>query len=57
MYLTRSVADPQGMAAVAHVLYSRHMNFNGKSSKWWNRDRFVLSNGHAYVLALVLAEL
>jgi transketolase len=53
MYLTRSVADLKGMAAVAHVLYSRHMNFNGKSSKWWNRDRFVLSNGHAYVLALV----
>ena len=40
-------ADPQGMAPAAHVLWTRHMNFSAKNSKWFNRDRFVLSNGHA----------
>lgn len=35
------------MAPVAHVLWSRFLNNNPKNSKWYNRDRFVLSNGHA----------
>lgn len=48
---------PMGMAPVAHVLFSRHMNFNGKNSKWWNRDRFVLSNGHACALQYILLHL
>jgi transketolase len=38
---------PMGMAPVAHVLFSKFLNFNSKDSKWANRDRFVLSNGHA----------
>lgn len=33
----------RGMAPVAHVLFNRFMNFNPKSPKWLNRDRFVLS--------------
>lgn len=37
----------QGMAPVAHVLFTRFMKFNSKNPKWINRDRFVLSNGHA----------
>ena len=37
------------MAPAAHVLWTRHMKFNPKNPKWFNRDRFVLSNGHAYV--------
>jgi hypothetical protein len=39
-----------GMAPIAHVLFSKIMNSNPKNSKWINRDRFVLSNGHALVL-------
>lgn len=35
------------MAPVAHVLFTKFMNFNPKDSHWANRDRFVLSNGHA----------
>ncbi|KAJ7098116.1 Transketolase, thiamine diphosphate binding domain-containing protein [Mycena belliarum] len=34
---------PMGMAPAAHILFSRFMNANPKSSKWFNRDRFVLS--------------
>ncbi|KAF9466413.1 transketolase [Collybia nuda] len=38
---------PMGMAPVTHVLFSRFLNANPKNSKWFNRDRFVLSNGCA----------
>lgn len=48
---------PLGMAPVAHVLFSRFVNANPKNSKWFNRDRFVLSNGHACALQYVLLHL
>ncbi|KAI0670608.1 transketolase [Trametes maxima] len=48
---------PMGMAPVAHVLFTRFFNANPKSSKWFNRDRFVLSNGHACALQYILLHL
>ncbi|KAM3079398.1 Transketolase [Clarireedia jacksonii] len=48
---------PMGMAPVAHVLFNKIMNFNPKNSKWVNRDRFVLSNGHACMLQYALLHL
>ncbi|POS85404.1 thiamine diphosphate-binding fold (THDP-binding), partial [Erysiphe pulchra] len=48
---------PMGMAPVAHVLFNKIMNYNPKSSKWVNRDRFVLSNGHACMLQYALLHL
>ncbi|BEJ17101.1 hypothetical protein CspHIS471_0605020 [Cutaneotrichosporon sp. HIS471] len=48
---------PMGMAPVAHVLFSKFLNFNPKDSKWANRDRFVLSNGHACALQYILLHL
>ncbi|KAH9951364.1 transketolase [Amylocystis lapponica] len=48
---------PMGMAAIAHVLFSRFFNANPKSAKWYNRDRFVLSNGHACALQYILLHL
>ncbi|KAI0287907.1 transketolase [Russula brevipes] len=48
---------PMGMAPVAHVLFTRFFNANPKSSKWFNRDRFVLSNGHACVLQYITLHL
>ncbi|TFK72536.1 transketolase [Pluteus cervinus] len=48
---------PMGMAPVAHVLFSRFINANPKNSKWFNRDRFVLSNGHACALQYILLHL
>ena len=36
---------PMGCAPLAHVLWSDAMTYNPANPKWWNRDRFVLSNG------------
>ncbi|KAI0928301.1 hypothetical protein AcV5_005910 [Taiwanofungus camphoratus] len=48
---------PMGMAPMAHVLFTRFFNANPKNSKWYNRDRFVLSNGHACALQYILLHL
>ncbi|EGV66485.1 Transketolase [Yamadazyma tenuis] len=40
---------PLGLAPAAHVVF-QNMKFNPKDTKWINRDRFVLSNGHACAL-------
>lgn len=46
-----------GMAPIAHILFSRFFNCNPKNPQWVNRDRFVLSNGHACALQYVLLHL
>ncbi len=38
------------LAPLAHVLYSRILRHNPTDSTWVNRDRFILSNGHASIL-------
>ena len=38
------------LAPLAHVLYSRVMRHAPQDSVWKNRDRFILSNGHASIL-------
>ena len=38
---------PLGVAPVAYELWAHQMNHNPKNPKWINRDRFVLSSGHA----------
>ncbi|MFT3854720.1 MAG: transketolase [Ilumatobacteraceae bacterium] len=38
------------LAPLAHVLYSRIMRFDPQDPLWPDRDRFVLSNGHASIL-------
>lgn len=40
---------PLGLAPAAHVIF-KGMKFNPKNPDWINRDRFVLSNGHACAL-------
>jgi len=45
------------MAPAAHVLWSRFMKFSSANPKWINRDRFVLSNGHACVLQYIMLHL
>mgnify|MGYP001209210227 CR=1 FL=1 len=40
---------PLGLAPAAHVIF-KNMKFNPKNPDWINRDRFVLSNGHACAL-------
>ncbi|KAF7295104.1 Transketolase [Mycena indigotica] len=48
---------PMGMAPAAHVLFSQFLTANPSNSKWFNRDRFVLSNGHACVLQYTMLHL
>jgi transketolase len=41
---------PLGLAPVAYLLYHKYLKHNPAHSKWADRDRFVLSNGHASAL-------
>ncbi|EER19418.1 transketolase, putative [Perkinsus marinus ATCC 50983] len=48
---------PMGCAPMGHALYAHAMKYNAANPQWWNRDRFVLSNGHACALQYVLMHL
>jgi transketolase len=48
---------PMGMAEIAVALWHRHLKHNPADPKWPNRDRFVLSNGHASMLLYSLLHL
>ena len=41
---------PMGMADIAEVLYNDHLKHNPGNPNWWDRDRFVISNGHGSML-------
>lgn len=41
---------PMGMADIAEVLWREAMDYNPANPRWVDRDRFVLSNGHASML-------
>ena len=48
---------PMGMAEIATVLWKNHLNHNPSNPYWFNRDRFVLSNGHGSMLLYSLLHL
>jgi transketolase len=48
---------PMGMADIAVALWHRHLRHNPKNPHWPDRDRFVLSNGHASMLVYALLHL
>ena len=48
---------PMGMADIAEVLWQRHLSHNPRNPDWFNRDRFVLSNGHGSMLIYGLLHL
>jgi transketolase len=48
---------PMGMAEIATVLWKDHLNHNPLNPYWFNRDRFVLSNGHGSMLLYSLLHL
>ena len=48
---------PMGCAPMAHLLWSEVMHYSPSHPKWWNRDRFVLSNGHACALQYTMLHL
>ena len=48
---------PMGMADIAEVLWNDYLNHNPNNPKWFNRDRFILSNGHGSMLQYALLHL
>jgi len=48
---------PMGMADIAEVLWNDYLQHNPNNPKWFNRDRFVLSNGHGSMLQYALLHL
>lgn len=46
-----------GSAPIAYTLFTRHLNATPKDSLWFNRDRFVLSAGHASALLYSMLHL
>ena len=48
---------PMGMAEIATALWKYHLNHNPSNPRWFNRDRFVLSNGHGSMLLYSLLHL
>ena len=48
---------PMGMADIAEVLWNDYLRHNPKTPSWFNRDRFVLSNGHGSMLQYALLHL
>jgi transketolase len=48
---------PMGMADIAEVLWRDVLKHNPGNPGWWNRDRFVLSNGHGSMLLYSLLHL
>jgi transketolase len=48
---------PMGAASLAYVLWHRHLRHNPSNPKWFNRDRFILSPGHASALLYALLHL
>src|SRR5678815_4040697 len=48
---------PMGMAEIAEVLWRRHLRHNPTDPRWFDRDRFVLSNGHGSMLQYALLHL
>ncbi len=48
---------PMALAPLAFVLWDRHLRHNPGNPQWPNRDRFVLSNGHASMLLYAMLYL
>jgi transketolase len=48
---------PMGMADIAEVLWNGHMKHNPGNPGWFDRDRFILSNGHGSMLIYSLLHL
>ena len=48
---------PMGCAPIAHTIWTRHLRHAPSTPGWFDRDRFVLSNGHASALLYSLLHL
>jgi transketolase len=48
---------PMALAPAAYALWMNHLKYNPKNPNWFDRDRFVLSNGHACMLQYSILHL
>jgi len=48
---------PMGLAPVTYCLWQQFLRYDPEDPKWLNRDRFVLSNGHASMLLYAMLHL
>src|SRR5215470_15261054 len=48
---------PMALAPLAYVVWDRYLRHNPKNPHWPNRDRFILSNGHASMLLYSMLHL
>lgn len=48
---------PMGLAPTGYVLWTRHLKHSPANPGWWDRDRFVLSAGHASMLLYSMLHL
>ena len=48
---------PMGLAPVAYCLWQNFLRYDPADPTWMNRDRFVLSNGHASMLLYAMLHL
>lgn len=48
---------PMGMADIATILWKKHLSHSPSNPNWFNRDRFILSNGHSSMLLYSLLHL
>ncbi|BDH46957.1 transketolase [Salmonella enterica subsp. enterica serovar Choleraesuis] len=48
---------PMGMADIAEVIWRHHLRHNPKNPQWFNRDRYIQSNGHGSMLHYSLLHL
>lgn len=48
---------PMGLAPLAYILWRRFLRFNPRNPDWFNRDRFILSCGHASMLLYAMLYL
>jgi len=48
---------PMGLAPVAYTIWTKFMKHNPANTEWPDRDRFVLSAGHASMLLYILLHL
>ena len=48
---------PMALAPLGYTLFTRHLRYNPADPEWFDRDRFVLSAGHASMLQYALLHL
>ncbi len=48
---------PMALAPAAYTLWTKIMRYNPRNPSWFNRDRFILSNGHASMLLYAMLYL